>query len=372
MSWTSRALAPRAERLRRARQAERRGHEISLSPIETADGLLVSSAIRDVTEHKRVAKELDRFFALSLDLLCTFSAEHGEARGPVDLHRVLESMLAILDNEIRHRAREIRRFGKVPLVLASEARLGQVLLNLVLNAAQAIPVGKVDANEIRIVTGTDASDRAFVEISDTGEGMSPEVLARRYQPFFTTEPVGAGTGLGLSLSHRIITELGGSVSIESRLGHGTIARVDLPPAPERVSSPLPMEDELKPAAAPRRASVLVIDDDALVGRVLGRVLSPHHDVVVLADAREALVRLQGGERFDVIFCDLMMPEMSGMAFHEALRVSLPAQCERIVFMTGGVFTGRAGEFLATVPNATVAKPFAIAQILAMVQTRIQP
>jgi signal transduction histidine kinase len=129
---------------------------------------------------------------------------------------------------VRPRARLVEEFGHPPRVMGSEARLGQVLLNLLVNALQAIPEGSPERHEVRVRTGRDDQGRALVEVSDTGCGMSPTVQARIFDPFFTTKPVGVGTGLGLSICHGIITGFGGEISAQSEVGKGSTFRISLP------------------------------------------------------------------------------------------------------------------------------------------------
>jgi signal transduction histidine kinase len=149
-------------------------------------------------------------------------------------------------NEIRHRARLIKAYGDTGPVGANESRLGQVLLNLIVNAAQAIPEGDADRNEIRIATKPSPTGEVIVEVSDTGSGISKENLGRIFDPFFTTKPVGVGTGLGLAICHRLVAELGGHIAVESELGKGTLFRLTLPPGTgeisERTSTPPPAAD----------------------------------------------------------------------------------------------------------------------------------
>jgi signal transduction histidine kinase len=163
--------------------------------------------------------------------LKTFSRGDEEHRGPVNLHAVLELCTNMARSEIRHRARLVKEYGEPPLVNASETRLGQVFLNLLVNAAQAIPEGAdVKANEVRVTTSRDEAGWAVVVVKDTGAGIAPEHLSRLFDPFFTTKPAGVGTGLGLSICHGIITGLGGRITVESEQGRGTLFRVSLPPA----------------------------------------------------------------------------------------------------------------------------------------------
>jgi CheY-like chemotaxis protein len=270
-----------------------------------------------------------------------------------------------------HRARLVRDMGEVPPVEANEARLGQVFLNLIVNAAQAIPEGDTSKHEVRVTTRTDEAGNAVVEVRDTGAGIAPDVLPRIFDPFYTSKAPDKGVGLGLSISLGTIKALGGTIHVTSDPGCGTAFRVVLPPAKGwRQSRPLP----LKEAPAVERKRLLVVDDDACVGEALERALSAIADVEATTDARGVVDRLGRGERWDIILCDLMMPDMSGMdLFRETLRVA-PDAAKCVVFMTAGAFTPRARAFLDGVRNPCLEKPFDIAKlrnIIAHMGTRWQ-
>ncbi len=271
-------------------------------------------------------------------------------------------------NEIRHRARLIKEYGAVPPVEANEARLGQVFLNLLVNAAQALPEGKADRSEIRIRTRLDGA-QVIIEVSDTGAGIPPEIIGRIFDAFFTTKAVGAGTGLGLAISQRIVTDMGGKLTVESKVGYGTTFRVALP-----VALPVARREAriLTPAGADiqgaiRRGRILIVDDEALVVSVVQRVLANEHDVVTAIVAREALAMCAAGEKFDLILCDLMMPEMTGMELYRELMVVAPDQANKMIFLTGGAFTASARAFLTEPPKEYIEKPFDAANLRAFVQ-----
>jgi two-component system cell cycle sensor histidine kinase/response regulator CckA len=267
-------------------------------------------------------------------------------------------------NEIRHRARLVKDFAPVGHVMGNEARLGQVFLNLMVNAAQAIPEGAADSNEIRVATWM-AHGQVVIEVRDTGSGIAPELLGRIFDPFFTTKPIGTGTGLGLAICQRIIASMGGSIAVESRIGQGTSFRVMLPeiPAPaqdeEALLAPVPVSSD--------RARILVIDDESSVVSVVRRILSDRHEITGVTSGREALDLIESGQSFDVILCDVMMPEMTGMDVYEALVAKYPALAERMVFMSGGVFTQRARLFLDNATNRVIDKPFDVATLRAALQ-----
>jgi signal transduction histidine kinase len=296
-----------------------------------------------------------------------FSRSEEERQGPVDAREVLESALRMAWNEIRHRARLIRSFEDVPLVYGNDARLGQVFLNLLVNAAHAIPDGRAESNEIRVVLRR-VGERVLVEISDTGTGMSEEVLRQIFTPFFTTKPLGVGTGVGLPVCQRIVSALGGQISAESKLGAGSTFRVLLPTAdvvPAAVTTPLP-----KFPASSRRGRVLVVDDEPMVALAVRRTLEGQHDVSVVSRAQDALEMLRAGERFDVILCDVMMPNVTGIDFFNELRVLAPSEIDKIVFLTGGAFASHTRQFLEEVPNLRLDKPFTPDELRKLVRARV--
>ncbi|HET6340227.1 MAG TPA: response regulator [Polyangiales bacterium] len=313
-----------------------------LRPAECAELLASLQQAREGSERIRVTTRDLRVFCRTEDT----------APAPVDVTRVMESAISMAWNELRHRAHVVRNFQPVPSVLANESRLGQVFLNLLINAAQAIEDGDPTRHEVR-VSAMFVERGVQVEISDTGKGMGPEVLAQLFQPFFTTKPIGVGTGLGLSICRGIIEELGGEIAVESQLHRGTTVRVSLPasqsmPAP-RKSNPVP--------PSPQRARVLVIDDEPALCQIVNRVLSSEHEVIIAQNARSALQLLATDPGIDVVLCDLMMPEMSGMDFHAKLMETAPEIAERVVFLTGGAFSSRAAQFLDRVKNTRLDKPF---------------
>jgi PAS domain S-box-containing protein len=292
--------------------------------------------------------------------LKTFSRPASDVRHALDVRTVLQSAIGLASNEIRHRAQLVVDPGDVPPALADEHRLAQVFLNLLINAAQAIPEGDVAGNVVRATTAAAPDGGVLVEISDTGQGIPPEVLPRIFDPFFTTKPVGVGTGLGLSICHGIVAALGGDISVESAVGKGSTFRVHLPPLDSPRAAPPPAVGEAPQAAAPpaRRGRILVVDDEPLVGRAVSRTLASSHEVVVLTSALAALERLTSpDETFDAVLCDLMMPEMTGMELYARLVAAAPALAARTIFLTGGAFTGPARAFLDGVPNACLEKPF---------------
>ncbi|MFY0529004.1 response regulator [Archangium gephyra] len=295
-----------------------------------------------------------------------FSRAEEQARPePVDVNRVLESAISMASNEIKHRARLVRDFTDQLMAEAHEGRLGQVMVNLLVNAAQAIPEGGVERNEIRVLTRPHAEGLA-IEVRDTGSGIPAENLERLFEPFFTTKPVGVGTGLGLPICQDIITSFGGRMEVESEVGKGSTFRVILRATTAARPSEPPKEAVV--SAAARRGRILVVDDEPMIGMAIRRTLQREHEVVALTSAREAQARLTSGEPFDLILCDLMMPEMSGMELHQAVADHSPGLAGRMVFLTGGAFTANARAFLSHVPNHRVEKPFSTQELRGLVQS----
>jgi PAS domain S-box-containing protein len=278
-----------------------------------------------------------------------------EPQGPVDVQSTMESSLRMAWNEVRHRARLVKNYAAVPAVAANEARLGQVFLNLLVNAAQALQEGQAERNEIRVSTRLD-EQRVIVEVSDTGAGISPEIIGRIFDPFFTTKAVGVGTGLGLAICQRLVADMNGALTVESDLGRGTTFRVALPVA-LREATPKVVAGEQASSAIGRRGRILVVDDEELMLRVVERVLAQEHDVVSTLSAKAALTRCASGEKFDLILCDLMMPEMTGMDLHGELSRIAPDQASRMIFLTGGAFTEKGRQFLAATAREHLEKPF---------------
>jgi PAS domain S-box-containing protein len=335
-----------------------------IEEIRALSGGSASGRMKDIEDNLVEAREGATRVARIVRGLKTFSRIDEERLGVVDLIPVLELSINMSFNEIRHRARLVKDYGKLPLIDGDDARLGQVFINLLVNAAQALPEGTVDANEIRITTSTDANGRAVVEVHDTGQGMAPALIARIFDPFFTTKPVGVGTGLGLAICHNIVTGMGGEISVQSEVGKGTTFRVVLPPSQGAI--PLPKSTRRLAVVPLRPASVLVVDDEPSVGFAVRRVLK-NHEVTVVTTAQEALDLLATGREFDVILSDLMMPKMSGIDFHAALARLHPKMASRVVFVTGGAFTPEANAFLDRVTNERMEKPFDLHQLREMVQ-----
>lgn len=287
----------------------------------------------------------------------------GVERTTVSLCEALRSAITMSGNQIRHRARISLDHQGDFYVVAGEAELAQVFLNLLVNASQALPDGTGETNEIRVRTYADAvAERVVCEVTDTGSGIAPEILPRIFDPFFTTKPVGQGTGLGLSICRQTVRALGGEIEVESEVGVGTTFRVLLPPA-EAVTEPLRLSRRARSTPAPdERLRVMLVDDEASLLRALSRPLRRHFDLTLCVSAVEALEHLERGDDFDAVVTDLMMPGTSGMELFAQIRERLPKLADRVLFTTGGAFTPEARAFSAEMGDRVLPKPVAISEL----------
>jgi PAS domain S-box-containing protein len=321
-----------------------------------------TTVLRDAMD--RILEGTDRVLAITRDLRM-FARSHDDGLEDVDVPALLDATIAIAERTISAKARVVRAYRPTPHAKGSRGRLGQVFLNLLINAADAIPEGAPADHTIRVETSTDATGRAVVEVTDDGCGIPAESAPRIFDPFFTTKPVGVGTGLGLSICHHVVTSIGGEIGFLSSPGRTTF----------RVALPSSVAAENNAPAAPRqspslvrrmRARVLVVDDEPALLATITRLLSEHHDVVTALAASEALAILRDDRRFDVVITDVLMPNVSGIDFYEAVRAAYPGFEGRLVFITACASDPRTQQFLADVPNRSIEKPFRLSDLLAAI------
>ena len=349
-----------------------------------------------------------------------YSKYEDEPPGSVDLEVTFESAVSITAHQVRPRARLRREHGILPPVLGVPMRLEQVFVNLLLNAAHSIADGR-DDGEI-VICATAHEKDVVVEVRDNGDGIPPELLHRIFEPFVSTKTAGEGVGLGLSICRDIVIRWGGRIEAESVSGRGTTLRVTLPLASEagapdlltrleeeayqaskasRLSvaedSRLPSVQTNEPAspagaAASRcgtpegvehpegwdfaassqarpvevRRRILVIDDEPLTVAMTTAALRDAHDVVGETDPAIGLDRILSDPTFDLIFCDLMMPGLTGMEIYERVRRERPGLEKRFVFLSGGTYTQRARSFLESVPNRRFMKPLSISSLASLI------
>jgi two-component system cell cycle sensor histidine kinase/response regulator CckA len=336
------------------------------------DPVVVASSRARVRELLGRAQEgTERVRRIVRDLVRFGRSDEGEGQ-PVDVHALLDSAIEIADVQLRHRAQLARDYRSSGYVRASEARLGQVFLNLLVNAAQAIAPGAPRQNQVRVATHDLEDGRIEVAITDTGSGMPEHVRKRIFEPFFTTKPVGEGTGIGLAISNEIVTSFGGEIVVESEIGRGTTFRVRLRQAsddpPSHAAQVMQDDSDQRTRMSSGTSSgmrVLIVDDEPLIREMVCDALS-QHEVTAVSNGREALAEILDKD-WDLVLCDMILPELSGLDLYRELEQRRPAVLDKLVFMTGGEFS-RQGPRL---PNGArvrrLEKPFSIKTLRELVR-----
>jgi PAS domain S-box-containing protein len=286
-------------------------------------GKMILEAQQGADQVKRIVRDL-----------LTYSRSQPEQAESVDVQEALDIAVNIATNQFKYRAHLVRDYGRVPAVVADESRLTQVFVNLIVNAAQAIPERRGHQHDgeregvIELCTSVDPDGRVRVSVKDNGLGMPEAVKARVFDPFYTTKPVGVGTGLGLSISNNIIKSFHGEIQIDTEVGKGTTVSVVLPAGPDG-SGTYSAVVEAEP-----HARVIVVDEAGQLGRPLSRMLGTGYEVVSLRSGRDALSIIDGGETIDAVLCDVGLSDMSAMDFHRNVQRIAPALCSRLAFIVG--------------------------------------
>jgi PAS domain S-box-containing protein len=299
--------------------------------LQRNEALLPKGFADKVREPLEYADEGAQRVAEIVNDLRAFSRPNDVDLRTVDADDVIDSALRMVGSDIKHRATLERRRGDAPKILVNPARLGQVVLNLLVNALHAIEERSAKDSWIRVATGTDEDGAAMIEISDSGVGIAEENIDRIFDPFFTTKRVGVGTGLGLSVSHSMVAAMGGRIEVETQLGTGSTFRVCLPAATADTDGP--RESLVDSTALVASCRLLVVDDDANVAHVMASALDHHH--VTVARSAQAALALLTKQDFDLVLCDVMMPGKSGPQLFHELIAKRPAYAQRFVLMTGG-------------------------------------
>jgi signal transduction histidine kinase/ActR/RegA family two-component response regulator len=302
--------------------------------------------------------------ARDLRLFASAPAADNGRRTVIDVNRTVESALSLTRGQIIERAQLFRRLDEVPPVLMEDGRLAQVVVNLLVNAAQAIPRAYGSDQSITVSTRSDGRT-VEIEVRDTGVGIPADILARIWQPFFTTKSEESGTGLGLSISREIVERAGGQIWAESPPPPLPGADPGKPVSGARFVISLPaagLGETVTPTTSPlprtlsARVRVLVVEDEPSLARALGDELGRLHQVTVVSGALDALAAIER-QSFDVILCDLRMPGMSGEALYTRVAQIDSAHARRFIFMTGVGFGADVERFLAAAGRPVLEKPF---------------
>ncbi|HJT23499.1 MAG TPA: ATP-binding protein, partial [bacterium] len=293
--------------------------------------------------------------------LKTYMHSGGGEKESIDVNKLIDSALNMVFHEIKYKARVEKAYGvNLPPLKANSGKVHQVLINLLMNAVQAIEPKKPDHNRIGVRTGLEG-ENFFIEIQDTGQGIPEENLKKIFDPFFTTKPAGVGTGLGLSICHQIIREYGGQIRVRSRVGHGSTFTVLLP-LTQGIGTVQHPACSAQPLSAHKR--ILVVDDEPANVDTFGRMLRKDHQVLYALSGLDALNILEREKAgFDAIVSDVNMPDMDGVGLYKNISVKYPGLEKRMVFVTGGVFSTETRDFLKSLSNPLLEKPFPTPDLL---------
>ena len=279
----------------------------------------------------------------------------------VDLNEVVSSSLNIMKSQVRQNAVIETKFGKIPAIAADKAALGQVFVNLLANAAQAIDPKGTGENKISILT-TYSNNVVHVDVTDTGSGIEEQIMDKIFEPFFTSKPLGIGTGLGLSIVKQIVESNNGEISVKSKPGEGTTFRVSFPAVDFSEENSVTGSYAGNVRNFPKLDRILIVDDDVSVLAGLARQFYKCK-VVTASSGVEGLSILKNDNAFDAILCDLIMPMMGGVEFYENLLQLNPDLQNKVVFMTGGAFTPQVQAFLEQEWIRCLGKPFTWSDLL---------
>jgi nitrogen-specific signal transduction histidine kinase/CheY-like chemotaxis protein len=298
-----------------------------------------------------------------VDGLLQFARQSEPTREPVDLNGVVRAVLELRQQLLRHHGIEVRlSLAPRPVtVIADQAQLEQVMLNLVNNAERALIENHAEGRWIEIRTRIDG-DEARLSVEDSGPGISRDALPRIFDPFYTTRAVGKGTGLGLSVSHGIVEEHDGAITATSPQGRGATFTVTLPlTEAEAAAAPAQSELELM-ATEPVAARVLVVDDEPGIRTIVRRYLGKRGYEVREAEDGRAALRMIMVEPFDAVILDWRMPHLGGAAVYARLREEHPELADRVVIATGDVTAEEGDGSPDTTGRPILAKPFELDEL----------
>lgn len=368
-----------------------------------AELILASKPAALETEELRAIRDNANRAAGIVRNLLTFAGRNTTARGWQQINRVVRDAIAAREEPVNSAGIDLRleAADRLPLVYIDSARLEDVIVNLIENAAAAIAVRREGKSlsravpekargEITIVTRSDP-DRIYVEVSDNGSGLRAEDLPRIFDPFFTTREVGQGAGLGLSVCYGIVREHGGQIMARNGSVGGAVFTIELPvmaeslivassaavgivppkPAEARTAVPgpsyamvSPPEDQINPS--PHRRNALVVDDEESNAALVRRVLAgAGYDVESTTLSRRALVMIER-TAYDAVICDVKMPELSGQELYGRVCQIRPEMARRFIFITGDIDGEDTRQFLDESRCSYFMKPFNLERLTAAV------
>ena len=347
-------------------------HELNnpLATILTWSERLAGQATDPTTKRglNTILSESERAAKIVRNLL-TFSRKRNTTRSLVHVNQIVRETLSLRAYD--QRASNISTIeglaAGLPQVFADSHHLKQVLLNLIINAEQAMLSTNGRGTLIVRSWHEPEKDLVVIEVNDDGPGVPENVQSKIFNPFFTTKSVGKGTGLGLTVAHALIQDHGGQIRVVSPPDNGTSFYIDLPTGtglPKPAKSPTLEEPSLMVGAG---AQVLVIDDEVALAEAISAALTDAGFVVALASNGEEALKQVNQYPYDLIICDLKMPRVDGPTFYRRVTEKIPSLATRFVFVTGNVAGTDAESFLAETGCRWLAKPFRLTDLLRLVR-----
>jgi two-component system NtrC family sensor kinase len=323
-------------------------------------------------EHTRELHQATEHCMRIVGNFLTLARQNPPQRLAVQLNTLVQDALELLAHALRldNVTVHTRLTHELPLFEADPVQMHQVIINLLVNAQQALR-DSAPPRQITITTAFDQTQNRLVfELADTGPGIPAVIQGRIFEPFFTTKPLGVGTGIGLSLCRNIIESHGGTIDVTSETGQGAVFRIELP-----VGGPQPLAGEPSPAPAlaplPSASTIFVVDDEPGIRRALAHLLRREgHTVDTAMDGRQALHMLQE-QQYDLVLCDLRMPELDGPSLYREIATSQPHYLQRFVFLTGDTLSSETEAFLKQSGAPRLVKPFSAAQGRQVVRQALQ-
>ncbi len=319
-----------------------------------------------------ILQESERAYQIIQNLLA-FARQRPPTKSPLTLNELVQRVVDLRAYDTRLAGIEtvLDLDRQLPPVMSDQYQIQQMLFNVLLNAEQAIKAAARD-NGVITVTSRAIDGRVRIEVADNGAGIPEDMLNRIFEPFVTSRPTGSVTGLGLSISYGIVSAHGGAISARNNPGGGTTFTIELPTNHAETTPNAGAQPEAAlPAAPTAGASILVVDDEPSIRRLLTGVLAmADYDVEVADSAREAL-EILATRSFDALITDLKMPGMDGPALYAELQRRYPEIARHTGFITGDSITKETREFLAVARRPYLEKPFRMETIGALVEQLIR-
>jgi two-component system NtrC family sensor kinase len=295
--------------------------------------------------------------------------QQSTSRQSVDLHALIDEVLILLRHALEADCitLELRLAQDLPLLQADANQLHHVISNLITNAHQALRHSEAPRQLTLTTAGHPAGTQVTLEVADTGPGIPDDLQRRIFEPFFTTRPQDGGSSLGLSLCRSVIETHGGTIRVSSQVGQGTTIHITLPVEPPAEAQSSEASGDTEMPDQTRRGRLLLIDDEASVRRALQRLLERSgHDLALASNGREGLAALQG-QAYEVILCDIRMPDLDGPGFYREVARVYPHLVSRLIFLTGDVLSPEVQAFFDQVGCPRLIKPFQAREVRRLIQ-----